>query len=194
LHLVDRLKEKDEHALIEVMNTYGDYLLRTAYLLVKDHHTAEEAVQDTFITAFEKIHQLEDEQKLKSWLTTIVINRCRAQMRKWSWKNIFTTYDVFERIKENEPAQSPEDFILKMAQNEKISDAILQLDYKYREVITLFYFNDMKIKEIARHIQSYENTVKSRLKRARILLKQIVMKGDVLYDEENNIIEKPTQS
>lgn len=176
------------------MNTYGDYLLRTAYLLVKDHHTAEEAVQDTFITAFEKIHQLEDEQKLKSWLTTIVINRCRAQMRKWSWKNIFTTYDVFERIKENEPAQSPEDFILKMAQNEKISDAILQLDYKYREVITLFYFNDMKIKEIARHIQSYENTVKSRLKRARILLKQIVMKGDVLYDEENNIIEKPTQS
>ncbi|HEY4600694.1 MAG TPA: sigma-70 family RNA polymerase sigma factor [Cerasibacillus sp.] len=194
MHLVDRLKEKDEHALIEVMNTYGDYLLRTAYLLVKDHHTAEEAVQDTFITAFEKIHQLEDEQKLKSWLTTIVINRCRAQMRKWSWKNIFTTYDVFERIKENEPAQSPEDFILKMAQNEKISDAILQLDYKYREVITLFYFNDMKIKEIARHIQSYENTVKSRLKRARILLKQIVMKGDVLYDEENNIIEKPTQS
>ncbi|WP_174496208.1 RNA polymerase sigma factor [Salirhabdus euzebyi] len=42
--------------------------MRTAYLLLKDHQNAEEAVQDTFVTAFEKINQLEDPHKLKSWL------------------------------------------------------------------------------------------------------------------------------
>lgn len=192
MHLIDKLKEKNEDALLEVMNLYGDYLLRTAYLLVKDYQTAEEAVQDTFITAFEKIHQLEDGQKLKSWLTTIVINRCRSQMRKWSWKNIFLLFDGIERTKSNEFAESPEELFLKMIQNQKLSDAILQLDYKYREVITLYYFNEMKINDIANHVRINENTVKSRLKRGRMLLKGLMMKGEVPNEEQTEIIERRT--
>lgn len=193
LHLINRLKEKDEYALLEIMNSYGDYLLRTAYLLVKDYHTAEETVQDTFITAFEKIHQLKDPQKLKSWLTTIVINKCRSQMRKWSWKTVFLHFDLIKKIKENEIVQNPEEFMLELNRNEAISDAILQLDYKYREVITLFYYNEMKITEIALHIKTNENTVKSRLQRARNLLKDMILKGENLNGEEIEVMERPTR-
>lgn len=81
VNLVDRLRKKEEEALVEVMNQYGNYLLRMAYLLVKDHQRAEEAVQDAFITAFKKINQLEKDALIKSWLTTITINHCRQQLR-----------------------------------------------------------------------------------------------------------------
>ncbi|RWR12605.1 sigma-70 family RNA polymerase sigma factor [Siminovitchia fortis] len=185
---IDKLKEKDEQALMEVMHQYGDYLLRTAYLLVKDYQTAEEAVQDTFITAFEKIHQLENPEKLKSWLTAIALNQCRSRMRKWQWKNIFLHFDAVERINGDETAQSPEEAIVDMALDHNISEAIQQLDYKYREVITLYYFNEMKISEIAAQTKTNENTVKSRLKRARLLLKDLLTKGEDLNENTTGSI------
>lgn len=190
MDFVDRLKEKDEHALMEVMHQYGDYLLRTAYLLIKDHQTAEEAVQDTFITAFDKIHQLENPEKLKSWLTTIIINQCRSRMRKWHWKHIFLHFDVVERITDNETVQGPEELLFEIARNQNVSKAIQQLDYKYREMITLYYFNEMKIPEIAVQTKTNENTVKSRLKRGRMLLKEILMKGDVPNEQTAANIKK----
>ncbi|WP_317958427.1 RNA polymerase sigma factor [Oceanobacillus kimchii] len=184
LHLIARLKQREEDALTEVMNTYGNYLLRTAFLLVKDHQMAEEAVQDTYITAFEKIHQLEDAAKLKSWLTTILINRCRSHMRKSSWKNLLPAidFDLFQVFKEDTSAGNPEDFLLHWEGNQQLSYAIQQLDYKYREVITLFYYNEMKITEIALHTNANENTVKSKLKRARLLLKDILLKGEESHE------------
>lgn len=64
LDLLQRLKNKDEAALIEMMNLYGDNLLCIAILLVKDRFVAEEVVQDTFVIAFRKIAQLNDVAKL----------------------------------------------------------------------------------------------------------------------------------
>ena len=182
MHLVDRLKDKEESALIELMEQYGDYLVRTAFLLLKDHQTAEEAVQDTFIIAFEKIKQLDDPAKLKSWLTSIVMNCCRSRMRKWSWKNILLPFENGQ-APEDESAISPEDELLGLIWNQNLSNAIHELDYKYREVITLFYFNEMKINEIALSTGEKENTIKSRLKRARAQLKAILTKGEDFLEE-----------
>lgn len=176
LNLVDRLKRKEEAALVELMNQYGDYLLRMAYLLIKDHQRAEEAVQDTFISAFEKINQLEKEEHLKSWLTTITINRCRQQMRKWSFKHIFPDIETIERTQQADRIDSPEADLLAVEWNENLTAAIHALDYKYREVITLFYFNELKLAEIAASTNIKENTIKSRLKRAKKLLKDHLLK------------------
>lgn len=164
------------------MELYGDYLLRMAFLLLKDHQTAEEAVQDTFLIVFEKVSQLENEAVLKSWLTTITMNRCREQMRKWSWKHIFLNFDIVERFNENEASPGPEDTLLEIEWNQQITTAIQQLDYKYREVITLFYFNELKITKIADLTGIKENTVKSRLKRGKQQLKQILEVKEEAYD------------
>lgn len=179
LHLVERLKQKKEEAYLEVMDAYGDYLLRSAFLLLKDYQLAEDTVQDTFVMAFQKLDQLEDEEKLKSWLTTILLNRCRSQMRKWSWKVLLAPLDLIERTKADNQALNPENALLFSEWHESISTSIQQLDYKYREVITLFYFNEMKIKDIALFTNTNENTVKSKLKRARLLLKEILPEGSI---------------
>lgn len=176
--LVDRLMWKEESALVELMNTYGDYLLRTAILLIKDEQAAEEAVQDTFISGYEKINQLTDTGKLKSWLTSILINRCRAHMRTSSWKRMIPRFDLIERYEAGEGTMDPEDHLLQLLESQQLADAIHQLDYKYREAITLFYFNDMKINEIALYLKANESTVKSRLLRGRSKLKEILMRGE----------------
>ncbi|WP_042142851.1 RNA polymerase sigma factor [Paucisalibacillus sp. EB02] len=192
MHLVDRVKEKDESALIELMEQYGDYLIRTAFLLLKDHQTAEEAVQDTFIIAFDKMMQLDDPAKLKSWLTSIVTNCCRSRMRKWSWKNILLPFEN-DRVHEDKTVDSPEEELLGMIWNKNLSFAIHELDYKYREVITLYYFSEMKVNEIAQSTGEKENTIKSRLKRARFQLKEILMKGEDFLEEGEQAIKKTSR-
>ena len=177
MNLVERLKVKEESALIELMHLYGDYLLRTALLLLKDQQTAEEAVQDTFITAFDKITQLVDSDKIKNWLTSILVNRCRTQMRKRSWKNIILTLDLTERFHKDINFSGPEEHLLKLIENQHLADAIQELHYKYREVIIMYYFNEMKISDISSYLKVNENTIKSRLTRGRFLLKDILMRG-----------------
>ena len=178
MHLIDQLKQKDEQALSSIMELYGDYLLRTAFLLLNDHQEAEEAVQDTFITAYKKVEQLDDPCKIKSWLTTITINHCRSRLRKWNWKNLIPTMELFDRTKD-EINETHDDLLIANDSKLRLSKAIQQLDYKYREVITLYYFNEMKITEISVQIHVKENTVKSRLKRSRLLLRDLLRKGEV---------------
>ncbi|QYR21901.1 sigma-70 family RNA polymerase sigma factor [Paenibacillus sp. sptzw28] len=162
------------------MHQYGDYLMRMAFLLLKDRQAAEEAVQDTFIQAFNKIGQLQDPVKLKGWLIQIAINRCRMKQRTWSWKHLFP----FARMEQVEVGREPgpEEIILTEWRNERLGDAVHSLDYKYREVITLFYYNEMSVKEIAGYLQCNENTVKARLARGRLQLKRIIEGGEGYED------------
>lgn len=178
VNLVSRLKNNEEEALIELMNLYGDSLLRTAILLVKDPQLAQEIVQDTFVIAFQKIDQLHEESKLKSWLLSIATNGCRVRMRKWSWKNIFLHQDEDLENQIVDEFQVEQSFIV-MWRDTQLHEAIMILPYKYREVITLFYFQEIAIKEIAELIKEKENTVKTRLARGRALLKTELKKGGV---------------
>jgi RNA polymerase sigma factor (sigma-70 family) len=164
------LKERDEAALRLIIQQHGDYLLRTAYLLMKDLQSAEEAVQDTFITAYQKIDQLQDPERLRSWLTRIAVNRCRMKQRTWNWRNLLPSSKV-EELLEDEAEDSPLTQLLIASRNESLTQAIHLLDYKYREVITLFYYNELSIRDIADQTGINENTIKARLSRGRSLLR-----------------------
>ncbi|CAM3911359.1 sigma-70 family RNA polymerase sigma factor [Cohnella lubricantis] len=163
------LRDKDEAALRALMERYGNVLMRTAYLLVKDKQTAEEAVMDTFIQAYRKIGQLQHPDRLESWLLRIAVNQCRMRTRTWSWSRILPLAHVERMVEEEEPG--PEELLIGTWRNEKLSEALLELDYKYREAIVLFYYNGLNVAEIAAQTSSNENTVKARLARGRAQLK-----------------------
>ncbi|TYP74596.1 sigma-70 family RNA polymerase sigma factor [Paenibacillus methanolicus] len=171
--VVARLREKDESALRYVMDRYGDNLLRTAYLLVKDRQAAEEAVQDTFLQAFRKIAQLNHPDQLHAWLVRIVVNRCRMQQRTWSWRHIFPTLGEKRLLLESDEP-GPEEMFFDQWQSGSVSHAIHQLAYNYREVITLYYYHEMPIAEISGQLALNLNTVKARLARGRAQLKDIL--------------------
>nr|WP_026136066.1 sigma-70 family RNA polymerase sigma factor [Paenibacillus sp. A9] len=174
MDIVDRLKNRDEAALRLLMNDYGDILMRTAFLLVKDRQAAEEAVQDTFIQAYRSIGQLNDHHKLKSWLVRIVINRCRMKQRTWSWRNIFPGGGA-EELPDTDMtiAAGADELVIKYIDQHKLVQAVQQLDYMYRECIVLYYFQEMSIQEIADQLDSKENTIKSRLARGRSQLRRL---------------------
>ncbi|ADU31061.1 sigma-70 family RNA polymerase sigma factor [Evansella cellulosilytica] len=182
MDVVDRLRNKDEEALRELMDSYGNELIRTAILLVKDEFLAQEIVQDTFITAFKKIHTLEKKEKLKSWLFIITLNGCKARMRSWSWKNIFLSKRGEEFTNIEDSKKIPEQLLIQSLNDGSLHKAIQSLSYPYREAITLFYFQELSIKEISFYIKEKENTVKTRLARARGQLKEVLTKG-ALHDE-----------
>lgn len=173
LDVIQGLRQKDEVVLQLLMQQYGDYLMRTAFLLLKDRHEAEEAVQDSFIQAYYNIRQLREEQKLKSWLTRIVVNRCRMKQRTWTWRRLLPFARMGEFMEE-EHMPGPEEQVLMQWRNERLSVAVHKLSYIYREVITLYYFNEMNVREIAGHLQMSDNTVKARLSRGRHLLKELL--------------------
>ncbi|ANA83275.1 RNA polymerase [Paenibacillus glucanolyticus] len=177
MDVIQRLKQKEEAALRELMEQYGDYLLRTAVLLLRDRQAAEEAVQDTFIQAFENIAQLRDGDKLRSWLTRIAVNRCRMRQRKWDWRHIFPMPRMDQHVNESVPAV---DEMLGVHWREaEMIKSVQQLPYTYREVITLYYYNELGVQEIAAQLQLNINTVKARLMRGRHKLRQIVVeKGE----------------
>lgn len=159
------------------MDLYGDMLLRTAYLLLKDLQTAEEAVQDTFIQAYAKINQLQDPERLKAWLIAITVNRCRMKQRTWSWRRIFPASGSSEwPAEEAGHTAGAEELAITNWQNVQLTEAVRSLDYIYRECMTLYYFHEMSIREISEQLDVPENTVKSRLSRGRIVLKQLLEK------------------
>ncbi|AIQ34133.1 RNA polymerase [Paenibacillus sp. FSL R5-0345] len=177
MNIIERIKAKDESALRLLMDDYGDMLLRTACLLLKDRHSAEEAVQDTFIQAYAKMSQLQDPERLKAWLIRIVVNRCRMKQRTWSWRNIFPSGG--SELQGSDVAgftAGAEELFMVEWHNIRLAESMRTLDYVYRECLTLYYFHEMSIREISEQLNTPENTIKSRLARGRTLLKKILEK------------------
>lgn len=176
LDVIERLLQKDEDALRLLMDAHGDRLLRTACLLLKDLQAAEEAVQDTFIQAYHKIGQLQDREKLGSWLLRIVLNQCRMKQRTRSWRSMLPDLRAERETESAEPG--PEDALLLELRQTQVHEAIGRLAYKYREVVTLYYYHELPIADIAEQLRTNENTIKARLSRGRRQLKVILETGE----------------
>jgi RNA polymerase sigma factor (sigma-70 family) len=80
---------------------------------------------------------------------------------------------------EDEAEQGPLSQLLLASRNESLSEAIQQLDYIYREAITLFYYNEMSVREIVDQLGINENTIKARLSRGRSILRGILIKEGI---------------
>ena len=182
LSFKEQLAGGDEEAMAHLMDTYGGVLMRTAVLLVKDKQLAEEVVQDTFVTAYRKIHQLESDDKLKGWLVTITVNGCRSRMRSWSWRNLFPAKEeaVFDGLEED--VMLPEEQLLTAIEDQRVHEAVQSLPYTYREPIALFYFHEMSLQELADTLDLKVNTIKTRLSRGKALLKETLSKGETAHD------------
>lgn len=158
-----------QHAIDE----YGEYCLRIAYLTTKDWGLAEEVVQDIFL-AYAK-NQFQQRSSLKTYLVQITLHKSRNALRfKWAKKRTPVYIEV-------ENAASSEQLFLIQESEQSVTQALFQLPTKYREVLILHYYADYSISEIASILSANENTVKTRLKRAREKLKPLLEK-EVLLD------------
>ena len=153
---------------------YTTYLLKLSYLNVRDKQTAEDIVQDVFIKLYEKFGDIIPLEHTKSYLVTMTMNRCRDYFKSWHYRKIQLT-EVFSREAKTEPTY---EFTEDETQSELIQ-AILNLPINYREVIVLYYYDEQSTNEIAKTLSIPVGTVKTRLQRARQLLKEHIKDAEV---------------
>lgn len=153
------------------MEQYGASLNKVAFTYLKDWSKAEDVVQEVFISCYKNFDNFREEAAYKTWLYRITINKCIDQTRK---KRLFDYFSVNELrdlfMKTNQSAESE---VLLHTDNQELADAVMNLPIKYREVIVLYYYECLSIKEVAHIIDLNVQTVKTRLKRAKEQLRRI---------------------
>ena len=155
-----------EHEFQQMMQEHTDYLLGLAYLYVKDWPAAEDTVQDVFLKFYLEFEQFEKRSSLKTYLTRMTINKCKDYLKSWRYrKQVLTTSFSY-------PAKKARSTVIEQDEKSELADVVLQLPLKYREVIIYYYFEELSVLEVAQILSVSDNTVKTRLRKARALLKE----------------------
>lgn len=150
----------------QIIERYGEYLYHFSYLYVKDIQLAEEITQDVLMKFLLHKEDFRNEASLKTYLTRIAINCCHDELRKQKRKNILTK---FLPLRKSEP--STEQAYLATVAFATLKETVFALPVHYREVIILFYYEEFEVAEIADLLDVSQNTVRTRIRRARELLK-----------------------
>lgn len=158
--------------LEQLLREQGDSLYRMCVLYLKDDFLAQDAVQDTFLKAMTA--NFRGECSEKTFLTGIAINVCKDYLRS-PWRRRRAGPELL-KLAEAAPAPEPTD--------DTLPKAIMALPGKYRAVVVLYYYQELKSKEIAEALHLPLSTVTVRLTRARGMLKK-KLKG-WYYDDEQH--------
>lgn len=161
---------KCEVDMDRIVQLYATQMLRICYMYLKDLTLAEDAVQDTMLKIYRHYDKFDGTNE-KTWVMRIAMNVCKDYLRS-AWAR---------RVSVVEELNDIPDSIIKTKEDDTLVNAVMGLKPKYKEVILLFYYQDMKISEIAKTLNAPEATVSVRLKRAREQLKKIL--GGWYYDE-----------
>ena len=187
--LIDKTLKGDTRAFGELVERYQAFVFTIVIRIVKVREEAEEVAQDTFIKAFQAIESYRGESKYSSWLYSIAYRKALDALRKNKKKS---SLELIEEITEGDCSviENALSFIEDQERKEVIQKSILQLPEQGAAIITLFYFEDQSIKEIAAITQLSEDNVKIKLYRSRkklfTLLKQYIL-PETLNNNDINV-------
>ncbi|MDR4886028.1 sigma-70 family RNA polymerase sigma factor [Fredinandcohnia sp. QZ13] len=167
----------NEEKITRLMDQYGQEVIMLAYTYVKDKQLAEDIAQEVFIKCYEKLDSFRHESSYKTWIYRITINKCKDVFKSWHYRLLIFT-DLIKG-KKDIAAQSAEFENVKREENLWVAEMVMSLPLKLREVIILYYFEELKIEEIAEMLEIKLNTVKTRLHRARYVLEKKLKRGDL---------------
>ncbi|MFN8606271.1 MAG: RNA polymerase sigma factor [Vulcanimicrobiota bacterium] len=154
--LVERMRSGQSGALQEFIEETRERAYGLAFSILQDPHQCQDALQDAYLTVLEKIHQLRDESRLRSWFSQILVNRCRQQLRRREWEEV------------PETAEAP----ICLAEKLDVQAALAQLTASERTILTLREVMELSYLEIAQVLSIPLGTVRSRLANARARLLQ----------------------
>ena len=161
-------KLETKQILDKLIDEYGDSIFRMCYLYLKDYQLAEDATQETFIKAMKSYDSFQNKSSEKTWLTRIAINCCKNRRRtRWFKTHKINLTDLSK--------ETDYDFTHNIIEKHSMTNIVSSLKTIDREIILLYYYQDLSIKEISSMIGISENTAIQRLNRARNRLKKILL-------------------
>lgn len=154
MELVEKAIRGNADAFLELIEMYTLSMYKVARGILKSDDDVADAIQDTILHSFENIHMLQNAEYFKTWLIRILINECNQILRHYK------KVDMWEGMPEtsgSDPSLAEFEF----------KEMLGLVDEKYRVILVLYYEQGFKIAEIAELLEMNENTVKTRLSRAR---------------------------
>lgn len=153
-----------------LMDEYGEEIKRLVYTYVKDHSAAEDLTQEIFITVYIKLDSFAGKSSVKTWIYSIAINKCKDYLKSWHVRKMTVQENIKELLKSTR--RGPDHEVVDKQDSEEIVNHVLKLAIPYREVILLYYYRHLSIKEVSEILGISESTVKVRLHRAREKLRK----------------------
>jgi len=185
--LVAGLKGQDPQAVQELVNTYGNRLLRSAFLLCGNETEAQDVVQETFLQAMRSAHRFRGQSTIYTWLHAILLNLTRRYHRDRQRM----VYDDGAAAQELILTDDNPNQLDAGAASSALREGLGRLSGVHREVIILRYYENMKLHEIAAHLGISKGTVKSRLHYAIDQMQKLLPGEMNLFGASGtNLIEK----
>jgi len=181
--IVDRFKNGEKAAFEELVLKYQDKIYNLCRHMLGNTHDAEDAAQDTFIKAYQKLKDFKPEASVYTWLYRIAVNTCLDYKKRPFFESFFKKADEGEDFID-EPASdrpSPEKLYESKQIGYALHNSIRKLPSKLRTAIVLKEIEGLSYEEIADILEVSIGTVKSRISRARDELKKLLKK----FTEQN---------
>jgi RNA polymerase sigma-70 factor (ECF subfamily) len=181
---VERLVARDERAFNELVELYGDRVYRLMFRMLGRKDEAEDMAQETFVQVFKAIEQFRGDSKLGTWIYRVAINLCKNRS-KYLARRHSQSEDELEPLAEraalteakgvtSAELHGPDQIVMGYQMEAIVKACITALDPEFREVLVLRDVEDLTYGEIGEITGLAEGTVKSRLHRARGMLKEKV--------------------
>jgi RNA polymerase sigma-70 factor (ECF subfamily) len=181
--VIDSCKAGDEKAFGEVILAYQRRVYNIAYRMLGNKEEAKDLAQEVFLSVFESIKNLREEVKFEPWLIQITVNHCRNRWKYLKRRKYFQSDSLDDPIETEEgeiprqvydPSDNPETLLERKMIQDLIQRGLLQLKEEQRELIILRDLQGLSYEEIGKLFSLREGTVKSKIHRARMELKEIL--------------------
>lgn len=169
-------KKVSEKIFKELTYPHMKLLYNVALKYTGNVFDAEDIVQETYLMAFNKFHQLKEKDRCKPWMLRILRNNFLKNCQKNKARQRLAETDYIEFLKQHIRQKDAEELLVDDSSTQVMKTAIKKLPVKYREVLMLYYMDDMLYKDIAKTLDIPIGTVMSRLTRAREGLKTSLLK------------------
>jgi RNA polymerase sigma-70 factor (ECF subfamily) len=192
--LLKRLRDRDERAFRELITAQRDRVYNITFRMLGNRAEAEDVAQEVFITVFKTIDSFREESKFSTWLYRVAVNHCKNRIKYLARRHDRKRDELDETTHSEEtggngviasPPPSAPDRALEGAQMEKLlQEAIATLDEDQRTVVVLRDVEDLSIEEICEITGLADGTVKSRLHRARLVLRKKLQRQGIGENHE----------
>ncbi|MBR4069231.1 MAG: sigma-70 family RNA polymerase sigma factor [Clostridia bacterium] len=150
----------------QLAQRYQETLLRTCFLYLCDKTLAEDAVQETFVKVYRALDSFRGDSSEKTWIMKIAMRVC-YDMNHSNWYRLMNRRITPDMLPDAAPGTANEE-------DEELTLAVMRLPRKLREAILLYYYQGLKVDEIAEILHIAHSSVSGRLKRARMKLKELL--------------------
>ncbi len=179
---VEATKKGDKKAFEAIYRETEKAVYFTCLKLLANEDSAKDAMQDTFMTALDKLGSLDDGVKFPMWINRIAVNKCKDRFRKVTNDSLDEQLEQGVEISDDE-SFIPEEYVTDEVKRKVIMDIInTVLSDVQRQAIIMYYYDEMSLEEIAEVMECPVKTVSSRLCSAREKIREAVL----IYEKQQS--------